>query len=70
MLAADIKAKLKAGGVSMGTWMSMAHPSIAEIMGSAGYDWVVIETEHTAIDVSEVLPLIIAIEHAGAVPLV
>lgn len=36
----------------------------------AGYDWVVVETEHTAIDVSEVLRLIIAIEQRGAVPLV
>jgi 2-keto-3-deoxy-L-rhamnonate aldolase RhmA len=50
--------------------MSMAHVSIAEILASAGYEWVVVETEHTAIDVSEVLRLIIAIEGAGAVPLV
>jgi 2-keto-3-deoxy-L-rhamnonate aldolase RhmA len=70
VLASDIKAKLKNGGVSIGTWMSMAHVSIAEILASAGYEWVVVETEHTAIDVSEVLRLIIAIEHAGAVPLV
>jgi 2-dehydro-3-deoxyglucarate aldolase len=44
--------------------------SIAEILASAGYDWVVIETEHTAIDVSEVLRLLIAIEGRGAIPLV
>lgn len=48
----------------------MAHVSIAEILASAGYDWVVIETEHTAIDVSEMLRLIIAIEGCGAIPLV
>lgn len=70
MLAAEIKRKLRAGEVSLGTWMSMAHPSIAEILAAAGYEWVVVETEHTAIDNSEVLPLIIAIERAGAVPLV
>ena len=70
MLAADIKAKLKRGEPSVGSWMSMAHVSIAEILASAGYEWVVIETEHTAIDNSEVLKLVIAIERAGAVPLV
>jgi 2-dehydro-3-deoxyglucarate aldolase len=70
MLAANIKAKLKRGEVSLGSWMSMAHVSIAEILASAGYEWVVVETEHTAIDVSEVLRLLVAIEHAGAVPLV
>ncbi len=70
MLAAKIKKTLKDGRVSIGSWMSMAHVSIAEILASAGYDWVVIETEHTAIDVSEVLRLIVAIEGRGAIPLV
>ena len=70
MLAAKIKQALRDGKVSLGSWMSMAHTSIAEILASAGYDWVVIETEHTAIDVSEVLRLIMAIEGRGAIPLV
>ena len=70
MLAAKIKRKFEKGQVSIGSWMSMAHESIAEILASAGYDWVVIETEHTAIDVSEVLRLIMAIEGRGAIPLV
>lgn len=70
MLASEIKKKLRSGGVSLGSWMSMAHPSIAEILASAGYEWVVVETEHTAIDNSEVLRLIMAIEVGGAVPLV
>ncbi len=69
-LASDIKRKLRDGKVSLGSWMSMAHPSIAEILAGAGYEWVVVETEHTAIDNSEVLRLMIAIERAGAVPLV
>jgi len=70
MLADQIKSKLRAGKVSLGSWMSMGHVSVAEILASTGFDWVVIETEHTAIDVSEVLRLIIAIEGRGCVPLV
>jgi len=70
MLARSIKEKFRRGEPSIGSWMSMAHPSIAEILAMAGYDWVVVETEHTAIDISEVLRLIIAIEQRGAVPLV
>lgn len=70
MLAAKIKQTLQAGQVSLGSWLSMAHPAIAEILAAAGYDWVVIETEHTAIDNSEVLRLIMAIENQGAIPLV
>jgi 2-keto-3-deoxy-L-rhamnonate aldolase RhmA len=70
MLAEKIKNKLKKGEPSIGSWMSMAHTSIAEILAMAGYDWVVIETEHTAIDVSEVMRLIMAIEQRGSIPLV
>lgn len=70
MLASEIKKRLRSGQASLGSWMSMAHPSIAEILAGAGYEWVVVETEHTAIDVSEVLRLIMAIEGAGAIPLV
>ncbi len=70
MLAEKIKSKLKSGEPSIGTWLSMAHSSIAEILAMAGYEWVVIETEHTAIDVSEVMRLIIAIEQRGSIPLV
>lgn len=70
MLAAEIKRRLRAGEVTIGSWMSMAHESIAEIIAMAGYDWIVVETEHTAIDNSEVLRLLIAIERRGAVPLV
>jgi 2-keto-3-deoxy-L-rhamnonate aldolase RhmA len=70
MLAGKIKQKFQKGEVSIGSWMSMGHVSIAEILSSAGFDWVVVETEHTAIDVSEVLRLLIAIELHGAVPLV
>ena len=70
MLARKIKEQMRRGEPSIGSWMSMAHPSIAEILAMAGYEWIVIETEHTAIDVSEVLRLIIAIEQRGSVPLV
>jgi 2-dehydro-3-deoxyglucarate aldolase len=70
MLAETIKQKLAAKQPSIGTWMTMAHPSIAEILAMAGYDWVVVDTEHSAMDVSQVLPMLIAVEHRGAVPIV
>jgi len=70
MLARKIKETMLRGEPSLGTWMSLAHPSIAEILAMAGYDWVVIDTEHSCIDVSEVLRLIIAIEQRGSIPLV
>lgn len=70
MLARKIKDKFSKGQTSIGSWMSMGHTSIAEILAMAGFDWVVVETEHTSIDVSEVMRLIIAIEQRGSIPLV
>jgi 2-dehydro-3-deoxyglucarate aldolase len=70
MLAETIKQKLDAKQVSLGTWMTLAHPSIAEILAMAGYDWVVVDTEHSAVDVSQVLQMLIAVEGRGAIPLV
>lgn len=70
MLAGAIKARLRAGRPTIGAWMSTGHVNNAEIFAAAGYDFVVVETEHTAIDVSEVLPLLIAIEGRGSIPLV
>ena len=70
MLAKRIKDMLRSGNVSIGAWMSTGHVSIAEILAAAGYDWVVVETEHTAIDVSEVLHLLMAIDGRGVIPLV
>jgi 2-keto-3-deoxy-L-rhamnonate aldolase RhmA len=69
-LAQTIKDRLRGGGVSVGSWASIGHPSTAEILALAGYDWVVVDTEHTAIDNSEALRMITAIERGGAIPLV
>ena len=53
MLARSIKQKFKDNKSSIGSFMSMGHVSIVEILAEAGFDWVVVETEHTTIDVSE-----------------
>ncbi len=70
MLARSLKEKMFGGKPSVGTWTSIGHPSNAEILAMAGYDWVVIDTEHSAIDVSEVLRMIMAVEQGGSIPLV
>jgi len=64
-----VKAILKKGGISVGSWMSMGHESIAEIMSAAGFDWIVIDLEHSVIDIGKLHSLIIAIESNGSVPL-
>jgi 2-dehydro-3-deoxyglucarate aldolase len=56
--------------VSIGSWVSIAHPVVADILAHAGYDWVAIDAEHTAIDLAEILTSMMGIEGRGSVPLV
>lgn len=37
--------------VTIGTWIQINHPVVAEILGNCGYDWVAADCEHTDIDV-------------------
>lgn len=42
-----VKERLKEGKPSIGTWITMGHPEIAEILGNFGFDWFVIDMEHS-----------------------
>lgn len=47
---------------SLGSWITIGHPSIAEVMSDAGFDWLCIDMEHSQIDINNLLNLIIAIQ--------
>ena len=66
----SLKAKLKNHELTVGTWLSLAHPAIAEIMVKAGFDWVTIDLEHSVITIREAEEMIRIIELGGSVPLV
>ena len=50
---------------SIGSWITIGHPSIAEIMADAGFDWLCIDLEHTVTDYYEAQQLIMAIQGKG-----
>ena len=62
--------KLKNKQQSIGSWISLAHPSIAEIMTQSGFDWLAVDLEHSVITIREAEELIRIIDLAGVVPLV
>jgi 2-dehydro-3-deoxyglucarate aldolase len=66
----QIRTLLKSSGYSLGSWMQIPNTSIAEIIGSAGYDWVAIDLEHGAISNSQLPDLFRALELGGTLPLV
>jgi len=50
--------------------MSLGDPSIAEIMAKAGFDWLVIDMEHSAISTEQCQELIRIVDLCGSSPLV
>jgi len=51
--------------LSLGSWVTLNHPSIAEIMADAGFDWLCIDMEHSVTDYYEAQQLMIAIQGKG-----
>ena len=66
----SIKEKFRKQQVTIGSWITLAHPGIAEIMAKAGFDWLAVDMEHSVITIREAEELIRVIDLCGAVPLV
>ena len=45
-----VKGKLAQGGVAIGTWNMIGHPVVAEILASAGFEWIALDMEHGIMD--------------------
>ena len=50
---------------SIGSWVTIPHPSVAEIMAKAGFDWLVVDMEHSPINISEAEEMIRVIQLCG-----
>ena len=62
---------LAAGGhPPIGTWIMSASPLVAEAVGHAGFDWGVIDMEHSPLDMGDVLHLLQAVGNTKMVPVV
>jgi len=66
----SLKAKLRNRQLTIGSWITLGHSAIAEIMAKAGFDWLTVDMEHSAITIHEAQQLIQVIELSGCVPLV
>jgi len=65
-----LRERVLAGETTFGSWLSMASPVAAEIAGQAGFDWLVIDTEHGMGGEGAILPQLHAIGGSGATALV
>ena len=55
---------------SFGSWITIPHPAIGELLVRAGFDWLTIDLEHSAITLESAAELIRTIDLAGLSPFV
>lgn len=67
---ATLKKKLKQHVLTVGSWITLGDSYMAEIMAKAGFDWIVIDMEHSAITIERAAHLIQLINLCGVPVLV
>jgi 4-hydroxy-2-oxoheptanedioate aldolase len=66
----SVKRLLAAGRPALGTWVTLGSPLAAEWLAQLGWDWIIVDQEHGAIDTADLLGLLQAISTTPSVPLV
>ncbi|UCF91790.1 MAG: HpcH/HpaI aldolase/citrate lyase family protein [Desulfobacterales bacterium] len=65
-----LKTALKNGKKTLGAWLQLASPMTAEIMSRAGFDWLLVDMEHGAGDLSALFAQLQAMNGTDTVPVV
>src|SRR6478672_3778820 len=65
-----VRAKLKRGEPSVGTWLTLPDPTAARLMARVCFDWLTVEMEHAAVSIETAAHSFGAIVESGVAPLV
>lgn len=69
MRSNPVKAKLRRGEPSYGTWLSLGDLYATRVLARMGFDWLTLDIEHSAVDWSQAAMIFAAVADAGCVPL-
>jgi len=64
------KQRLLAGETLIGCWCSLANPITTEVLGIAGFDWLLLDGEHSPNDVRTFIPQLMALKDSASAPIV
>lgn len=64
------KAALAAKQVQIGCWSALSNPISTEVLGLAGFDWLVLDGEHAPNDISTFIPQLMALKGSTCAPVV
>jgi len=63
-----LRQRLGAGGTALGSWLTLGSAAAAEIMAHAGFDFLIIDGEHTAAGLDSVQVLLQAMSGTDTIP--
>lgn len=66
----SFKQSLLAGKRLIGCWCSLASPISTEVLGVAGFDWILLDGEHSPNDVISFVPQLMALKDSSSAPIV
>jgi len=64
------KAALAEDRLQIGLWMSLCSNIVADILGDSGFDWILVDTEHSPNELTDVLAQLQALRGGTATPIV
>ncbi|MFC2021560.1 HpcH/HpaI aldolase/citrate lyase family protein [Chloroflexota bacterium] len=65
-----LKEKLKNGQEVSGTFVSLGHPDVTEVLSRIGFDWLLIDGEHSVIGLETMQTMMQAMNGSGCTPIV
>ncbi len=66
----SFKRRLRDGERLIGCWCSLGNPITTEILGLAGFDWLLLDAEHSPNDVLTLIPQLMALKDSVSAPVV
>ncbi len=66
----SFKRDLRAGKTLIGCWSSLSNAITTEVLGVAGFDWILLDGEHSPNDVATFIPQLMALKDSASAPVV
>lgn len=66
----SFKRDLRAGKKLIGCWSSLSNAITTEVLGVAGFDWILLDGEHSPNDVATFIPQLMALKDSASAPVV
>ncbi|AAU37298.1 MULTISPECIES: 2-dehydro-3-deoxyglucarate aldolase [Basfia] len=66
----QFRQKLLKGETLIGCWCALGNPITAEVLGLAGFDWLLFDGEHAPNDVLSFIPQLMAVKDSASMPIV